>query len=284
MQKYKALLAEIDDFRSVIRARATDLAKGFVIEYAHQSVAIEHNPLKLGDAIKIFGILNKRVFESINLTSMSAQDLFKLSLPNLGANPDSSAANELKNQLVISQWVAENAGTASQEGTPGLREDEVKHLTARSVKDTNAEDVYNMSWGGRVPLGGYRLAPIGVASNPLRIFPYPQEVPACVERFFQWRDSQHKGKEIHPLIHACHLMAYFVHIHPFPDGNGRMSRTLMHDYMVRQGYLPVVFQNLDRRDYIRMIESCHCGDPEEFVLAVLMTQLEQLSTFYMDGS
>ncbi|MBE3048984.1 Fic family protein [Candidatus Bathyarchaeota archaeon] len=42
-------------------------------------------------------------------------------------------------------------------------------------------------------------------------------------------DIVHKTKSLHPIIAACQLTAYFVHIHPFPDGNGRVSRMLMHD-------------------------------------------------------
>lgn len=76
------------------------------------------------------------------------------------------------------------------------------------------------------------------------------------------------------------MMVYWLHIHPFPDGNGRVSRMLMHDYMARQGYLPVVILGLERDDYIRMISDSQDGDPGEFVRTVLRTQLEQLETFH----
>jgi hypothetical protein len=57
---------------------------------------------------------------------------------------------------------------------------------------------------------------------------------------------------------------------------GRAGRTFMHDYMVRQGYLPVVLQNLDRKDYIQMISDSQDGKPEEFMEQVLFTQLEMM--------
>ena len=47
----------------------------------------------------------------------------------------------------------------------------------------------------------------------------------------------------------------------------------MHDYMVRQGYLPVVMQNLEREDYLQMVSNSQDGKPEEFVDQVLDTQL-----------
>src|SRR5262249_1481206 len=125
----------------------------------------------------------------------------------------------------------------------------------------------------------YRKAPISVRSNPLRIFPYHVEVPACMQRFFQWREKTHQEGKLHPLILACQTVVYFLHIHPFPDGNGRVSRMIMHDYMARQGYVPVVMQALERPDYLKMISDAQDGKPDESVNRVLTTQLEELVTF-----
>ncbi|KAI9898826.1 hypothetical protein N3K66_005287 [Trichothecium roseum] len=277
-KKYKDLLAQIDEFRKLMKPKIPDLAKTLVLEYAHQSVSIENNPLKLGESFPVFDLLTKNIFEPIRLTSLSAEDLVQLPLPYFDLGIDDSSVNELKNHIIVSQWIAENAKARS--GTSGLDENEVRQLAARIIKGTESEAVYALSWGGPVPLGGYRTAPISVASNPLRIFPYPAEVPACMKRFFQWRDLQHEKKELHPLVHACHMAAYFVQIHPFPDGNGQMCRIVMHDYMVRQGYLPIVFQDLQRGDYLRMINDCDDHKPEEFILSVLTTQLDELSSFY----
>lgn len=127
--------------------------------------------------------------------------------------------------------------------------------------------------------GGFRKAPIGVRSNPLRVFPYPDEVPALMKRFLQWRDEAHLGKELHPIILACHLCLYFLHIHPFPDGNGRVGRLLMQDYLVRQGYFPMVFRDVERTQYLRMINDAQECEPEEFVATTVTNQLEGMHTF-----
>ncbi|KAI1141322.1 fic/DOC family protein [Hypoxylon sp. FL0543] len=278
-QEHKDLLAEIDEFRDLMKPRVAELAKTLVAEYAHQSVSIENNPLKIGDTSAIFEHLNKTLFAHVDIASVAADDLTQLALPQLHPDAaDGSAVNELKNHIVASQWIAETA--AARPGTSGINEAEMRQLAALAIKGTESEKVYANAWGGGVPLGGYRKLPIAVKSNLLRIFPYPAEVPACINRFFSWRDQQHRSKEIHPLILSCHMTAYFVHIHPFLDGNGRVSRMIMHDYMVRQGYLPVVVQDLDREDYIRMINDACDGNPREFVTTVLVTQLDELQSFY----
>ncbi|KAK2027774.1 fic/DOC family protein [Colletotrichum zoysiae] len=277
-EENKNMLAEIDTLKELMKPQVPELARALVAEYAHQSVAIENNPLKIGDTVAIFDLLNKKLFSHVDMASVAAEDLTKLDLPQFNSDHDVSVVNELKNHIVASQWIAETA--AGQQGTSGINEAEMRQLAAMTIKGTQSEAVYNLAWGGSVPLGGYRKLPIVVKNNPLTIFPYPAEVPACVKRFFNWRDSQHHKKEIHPLILACQMTAYFVQIHPFPDGNGRISRMLMHDYMVRQGYLPVVMQDLDRQDYLRMMGDADKGNPDELVTTVLSTQLDELNTFY----
>jgi Fic family protein len=254
------------------------LGKALASEYAHQSVALENNPIQVGESQIIFDLMEKEVLGPSNLAALSAQELAGLALPHYHSSTNPSAVTELMNHIVASHWIAVNA--TSYPGSPGLDETEVRQLAALTIQGTDAEAIYASDWGGRVALGGYRKAPITVTSNPLRIFPYPQEVAACMERFFEWRDARHYSQRVHPLIHACHMEIYLLHIHPFPDGNGRVSRMVMHDYLLRQGYLPVVMQGLERKDYIEMISACQDGEPEDFVLQVLQTQLEQLQIFY----
>lgn len=96
--------------------------------------------------------------------------------------------------------------------------------------------------------------------------------------FIQWRDNAHKAGLVQPLILACHILLYFFWIHPFQDGNGRVGRTIMQDYLVRQSFIPVVFQDLHREDYIRMISDAQGGDATGLVERVLEAQLVILHT------
>lgn len=84
----------------------------------------------------------------------------------------------------------------------------------------------------------------------------------------------HTDKTLHPVILATHLCTYFIHIHPFNDGNGRLCRVLMADYLIRQGYLPVVFTDLVRNEYIQMISDAQDGKPGDLCSAVAQTQLD----------
>ncbi|KAK1709300.1 LOW QUALITY PROTEIN: fic/DOC family protein [Colletotrichum lupini] len=268
-RKLTGLLSEIDHLRDRLPC-------------AQQSVMIENNPLSVKDSIRNFESLRGGL-EQVCLASTPSSELARLvtawTAPR-GAGVIESATHELQNHIITSQWVAENA--AAKAGIAGLCEVEVRVLAVVSVVNTDSESAYdtwrtdskkaggNLVWGSKVPLREYHNLPISVRSNRLRTFPYLQEVPACMERFFQYRDLQHREKALHPLILACQMTAYFVLVHPFPDGNGRTSRM---DYLARQGYSPVVTRDLKREDYLRMIDGAGQGKPEEFVIAVLEAQL-----------
>lgn len=255
------------------------LAKVLVCEYAHQSVALEGNRLNLGDCEKIDHVLKNKVFVNIDLASASVEDMLSMSLPNLGlVQYEDAEVMELTNHVIASSCIAETA--ACHPESAGLEEEEIRRLSALTNRKTAAEVLYSKNWGRRIALGDYRTLPISVKSNALRIFPYPTEVPAIMERFIQWRNRAHEEKQLHPLILACQAVVYFLWIHPFPDGNGRVGRMFMHDYMVRQGYMPVVMQELHREDYLRMINDAQDGKPQEFVVRVLLNQLEELQTFH----
>jgi fido (protein-threonine AMPylation protein) len=80
------------------------------------------------------------------------------------------------------------------------------------------------------------------------------------------------------VIGAMELAAWgvgrFVQIHPFLNGNGRVSRLLANYFFVRYGFGVTPFKNLTRPggDYVAAMDSCMCGnfDPLLRYLIVLL--------------
>ena len=269
------ILQEIDDLRKYINFGIG--ARRLIAKYAHQSVVIENNRLKLADSISIEkNLLSTTLDFKLAPDLPSSSQLRHLALPGprdiLPEYADASQVAELRNHIVASHWVTENA--IADGNSPGLCEGQVRDLCALVNRDTNTEDIHENCWGKRVVLGDYRPVPIRVKSNPLHIFPYPAEVPALMRRFFQWR--AHNPYNLHPILFACQAMAYFLHIHPFLDGNGRCSRLMMQGDMISQGFWPVVYQRLQREDYIKMIQAAQEGSPHELVLRTLHAQRDEL--------
>lgn len=77
--------------------------------------------------------------------------------------------------------------------------------------------------------------------------------------------------ETHPLV-KCALFAYeFVSIHPFQDGNGRLSRLHSTLLLLKQGYKWIQYVSFEheiesrKTEYYRVLRSCQAQRPNEDV-------------------
>ncbi|KFY28311.1 hypothetical protein V493_02994 [Pseudogymnoascus sp. VKM F-4281 (FW-2241)] len=208
-KKLKSTLESVDKLKIFFGGRPelrSSVTHSLITEWAHQSTAIEANPLSLGLAFSIAKGLESQLFSPYeDFGSISTQTLSDHDLPpasNLASENPSQVA-ELRNQIVVSRHVSDSA--LANPGTAGIALDEIKLLTRILLRDTESEEAAKYSWGPRVPLGEFRALPIAVRSNPPRIFPYHQEVPACMKRLFEWHNETHAMGQLHPLILATKL-------------------------------------------------------------------------------
>ena len=73
----------------------------------------------------------------------------------------------------------------------------------------------------------------------------PLETPHRMEALFQWHAREEAEPTIHPLLRIGALVVEFLAIHPFQDGNGRLSRILTNLLLLRAGYAYVSFSSLE---------------------------------------
>ena len=78
-----------------------------------------------------------------------------------------------------------------------------------------------------------------------------------------------KESEVHPLI-ACAVFIYdFLSIHPFQDGNGRLSRLLTTLLLLQSGYKWIEYVSFEheiennKKAYYRVLRSCQAQRPNE---------------------
>ena len=79
----------------------------------------------------------------------------------------------------------------------------------------------------RAKWGAFRTCPIYVVSGKGEVVyegPLPEQVPAMMEQFCDWWNNDRVKLPLSARAACAH--AFFVLIHPFEDGNGRMSRLL----------------------------------------------------------
>lgn len=73
----------------------------------------------------------------------------------------------------------------------------------------------------------------------------PFETPLAMEKLVNWLNRAIEDKAIHPLLVIAVFVVSFLAIHPFQDGNGRLSRILTTLLLIRFGYEYVPYISLE---------------------------------------
>ncbi len=83
-------------------------------------------------------------------------------------------------------------------------------------------------------------------------FPVPTEVDFLLREFFIWY-VKNKGK-LHPVECAALVHLKFVSIHPFSDGNGRISRLIMNFILKKNNFPMLNIKYTNRSAYYTALE------------------------------
>lgn len=73
----------------------------------------------------------------------------------------------------------------------------------------------------------------------------PFATPWRMKEIVDWTRKAVESRELHPLLVIAIFVAVFLQIHPFQDGNGRLSRLLTTLLLLRAGYEFVPYISLD---------------------------------------
>jgi Fic family protein len=74
----------------------------------------------------------------------------------------------------------------------------------------------------------------------------PFETPGLMKGLVQWANDCLENKTHHPLLIIASFIVRFLAIHPFQDGNGRLSRALTTLLLIQNGYSYVPYCSLER--------------------------------------
>ena len=124
--------------------------------------------------------------------------------------------------------------------------------------------------------GYYRNHGEGVKKGNEVIYTAPQSllVPSLMKSLFNFITENEN--EIHPLILSSIFHYYFVYIHPFSDGNGRMARfwvsLILTNWNSKFEYIPIEEEiYLNQTKYYDSIAQCHInGNVNVFIDFMLM--------------
>jgi Fic family protein len=73
----------------------------------------------------------------------------------------------------------------------------------------------------------------------------PFDTPLRMERLISWTRETLETKKMHPLLTISVFIVEFLAIHPFQDGNGRLSRVLTTYLLLKFGYIYTPYVSLE---------------------------------------
>jgi len=120
--------------------------------------------------------------------------------------------------------------------------------------------------------GKYRKVNVYIHGEPDVKFPNPNEVPKLMEEFIDFY-KKNKNK-YHPLESAAIISMKFVSIHPFVDGNGRVSRLIMNFIMKKYNHPEINVYFKDRQNYLRSVKKANYED-YELIIDFLIKTIEK---------
>jgi Fic family protein len=74
----------------------------------------------------------------------------------------------------------------------------------------------------------------------------PFDTPQAMKTLIAWTNENTTSRRYHPLLVIAVFVVHFLAIHPFQDGNGRLSRVLTTLLLLRGGYSYAPYSSLER--------------------------------------
>ncbi len=215
-----ALISELDEFKGAWRAlgtlapeRLSALRRVATIESIGSSTRIEGSRLSDREVEKLFANLEIKSFDT-----RDAQEV---------------AGYAETMELVFSSW---DAMKLTENHIKQLHRDLLKY----SEKDEHHRGKYKTQ-SNSVAAFDNTGKQIGVVFEPATPFDTPRLMAEAVE----WARAAMETRQLHPLLVTAIFIVIFLEIHPFQDGNGRLSRILTTLLLLRAGYAYVPYSSLE---------------------------------------
>jgi Fic family protein len=126
--------------------------------------------------------------------------------------------------------------------------------------------------------GRYRENPVRIFKSDVA-FPDYQKVPQLVKNLVYWY-KLNKSK-LHPFELAIIFSMKLVSIHPFVDGNGRISRLIMNFLLKKKGYPWINIYMKQRTEYLRAVRKANDEQYKPILEFSLKSLRDNLDSFEM---
>lgn len=117
-----------------------------------------------------------------------------------------------------------------------FNENTIKHFHKELLKYVKKDEIHRGEYkkrGNQVQMINTAGESVGILFDTTPAYLTPKETQELVE----WTPKAITEKKYHPLLIVGNFLVEFLQIHPFQDGNGRLSRILTNLLLLKDGYL-----------------------------------------------
>ena len=106
----------------------------------------------------------------------------------------------------------------------------------------------------------------------------------AIRNLLNWYNSK---TEVHPLVEVASFVYDFLSVHPFQDGNGRLSRLISTLLLLKNGYKWIQYVSFEheienrKTEYYQVLRSCQTQRPNEDVTVWIQFFLSCLSNIQL---
>jgi len=259
LQEVDALKKQIDNMRPLPEDVEGKVMQKLRLDWNYHSNAIEGNRLSYGETVAF-------LMEGITAKGKPLKD-----------HLDIRGHNEAINFLL----------SIVKESRP-ISEVEIRALHKMILVEpyeVSAQTTEGIPTTKRISIGEYKTSAnhVKTATGETHYYATPEETPAKMQELMEWYTEVSNHSEIHPVVIAALFHHKFVSIHPFDDGNGRLSRILMNLILMQKGYPPVVIKMDDRQNYYALLSRADNGDGWPFI-EYITEQLQSSLQLYMKAA
>lgn len=152
------------------------------------------------------------------------------------------------------------------------------------ITETDVRQIHTLVLKGiSEEAGSYRSEPVIIGGSDYSP-PSPESIRGEMEKFGRWLSENSipapdAFASVRGLIAAAAAHTWFVTVHPFIDGNGRVARLLMNLMLMRYGYPIAVITKEDRLRYYDALEHSQASDLTPFIVLVAECIEESLEEY-----
>ncbi|MBC7413196.1 MAG: Fic family protein [Bacteroidia bacterium] len=242
IQQIIALQNELKLLPTISEDNKRKLDKKFRLEFNYNSNHIEGNTLTYSEtALLLMFDKSDRAHDIREFEEMKAHDVaYKL----------------------IQQWAAENEYPLTETDICSLNEIILVRPFWKEAVTADGQNTRRL-----IEVGNYKKHPNSVRLQNGEMFEYasPTDTPIKMGELVQWYNAEVTKKQLTPIELAALLHYKFVCIHPFDDGNGRVSRLLMNYVLLKHNLPPIVIKSTNKKEYLNALNQADVGNIDAFI-------------------